>query len=101
MKEQFGTFTAAQQNEKLVNGQSLRETLLKDKRAQKAGGDAAPTMGRNYYAKLRQQFEDQASNPCALKVADSNQSLDPRLVKAMAAWQSPSQNKGLMQQFLM
>eukprot|EP00969_Alexandrium_andersonii_P305764 13515985-Alexandrium_andersonii.AAC.1 len=51
MKEQFSAFTVAQQNEKLVNGKTLRQTLLGDKRAQKAGGDAAPTTGRNYYAK--------------------------------------------------
>ena len=101
MEEQFSTFTAAQQNEMLVNGKTLRQTLLEDKRAQKARSDAAPAMGRNYYAKLREQFDDQASNPSTLKVVDCNQPLDPRLVKAMAAWQSLSQNKGLTQQFLM
>ena len=101
MKEQFGSFTAAQQSEKLVAGMSLRDMLLADKRKQKKDKKDAPVMGKNYYATMRSKFEDQGSNPQALKALDTNQALDPRLVKAMAASQSATQNKGLMQQFLM
>lgn len=65
-------------------GKSLYEVLRKDREKVEAGAPDAPTIGKHYYARLREEFA-YADNPARrLRVSDDSEIINEELMSALA-----------------
>ena len=80
IRDNFSELTAAELDLVLVEGLSLRDTLLRDKRLQRGG---QLTMGKFYYESIRKKFLQTEDGQDNLKVKDTTQEVPEQLMAAM------------------
>ena len=84
IKDTLGDMTAPEIDGTIVQGRTLRQTLLADKRAVRAG-ESKETFGKRYYDKLRETFGSNESPMRLLACGEDNLPVNPDLFSAMAS----------------
>ena len=84
IKDTLGDMTASEIDGTIVQGRTLRQTLLADKRAVRAG-ESKETFGKRYYDKLRETFGSNESPMRLLACGEDNLPVNPDLFNAMAS----------------
>ena len=84
IKDTLGDMTASEIDGTMVQGRTLRQTLLADKRAARAG-ESKETFGKRYYDKLRDTFGSNGSHMRLLACGEDNLPVNPDLFSAMAS----------------
>lgn len=83
IRDNFGGWDASQTDHYMVDGMSLREELLRDRRLANASDESAPKFGKRYYELKRERFSPQSAPSKRLKVQDESQPLHPELEKGL------------------
>ena len=84
IKDTLGDMTASEIDGTMVQGRTLRQTLLYDKRAVRAG-ELKETFGKRYYDKLRDTFGSNESPMRLLACGQDNLPVNSDLFGAMAS----------------
>ena len=92
IKDNCGDLSAAEVDGTKVEGHTLRETLLRDKRLVKAG-DSKETFGKKYYERLRGKYSSQDSPTKLLTCGDDSLPVNPDLFSAMVSLKKTPVNR--------
>lgn len=95
IRDNFTGFSEQEVHHVKVDGQSLHEKLLSDKRLAGEKSKLAPKFGKVYFANLRKQYERQSQGDGALDVLDDTLPISPLLFAAVDASRAavPSRDK--------
>jgi hypothetical protein len=92
IKDNCGDMSATEVDGTKVQGLTLRETLLKDKRAVRHG-DSKETFGKKYYEKLRDTFSAAESPSKLLMCGEDTLPVNPDLFTAMVSLKKTPVNR--------
>jgi hypothetical protein len=92
IKDNCSDMSATEIDGTRVAGLTLRETLLRDKRAVKHG-DSKETFGKKYYERLRERFSAAESPRMLLKCGEDNLPVNHDLFAAMVSLKKTPVNR--------
>ena len=84
IKDTLGDMTASEIDGTMVQGRTLRQTLLSDKRSVR-NGESNETFGKRYYERLRDMYCSNESPAKRLACGEDNLPVNPDLFNAMAS----------------
>ena len=83
LQHHFGHLSATDLETKVVDGLTLRETILRDTREARNASGAKSRLGATYWRALVQKFSEGLAGPGQLKVKDANESVNCNLIEAL------------------